>query len=487
MIKDTSILNNIKDYEAFVYKYTMFNPEDNEYYYYGGRKHSKYDDSYAHSSEMADFAEISSKCTDKKYEIVFAGTHEEAALKEHELLMSNDAAKSPYWFNQTNGAGGLYGKSNAKLFFLNMFSAYIAKLLEEYKTCNKDDLDYGISYIQLLKSKIEKIVYSGNLFQTRGVLTDPDHVKEIVHSIDLKQDNNPDDWEPLVVLLDAKIVDGEIVFSKGDIAVISGNHRSKGLANSQMGVGLNAYAIPPSVWKKKLVSGKNQWGVRTLSDRLNPDPVKTKLQVDAEDFAQSAIKFCEEMNLYVTSPDGTTQVPDVNHPLVISEMTDQWKLSYQRKKTVLKECRKIIDGIVLKNQGENIVNFSKGSLKTNPLLEKAYESFVEELLESYDKVVKISAEALNFDKISRVWWDKETGLSGGKCAILIYYKTPSSKLDKDVIDLNNKLKAQLKRYKCPEEEYTIFDLPCETSELRFHSIGTRWEKLKEEYAQKTTD
>jgi hypothetical protein len=62
-----------------------------------------------------------------------------------------------------------------------------------------------------------------------------------------------------------------------------------------------------------------------------------------------------------------------------------------------------------------------------------------------------------------------------------------SKLDKDVIDLNNKLKAQLKRYKCPEEEYTIFDLPCDTSDLKFHFIGIKWEKLKEEYAQKTTD
>jgi len=394
-----------KSHEAYTYKWTIKDPDSNKTYFYGGRRHNEYQpNAYMHSSKNAKFLDILSKSKDVTYEVTSVGTHEEAALEEARMLTDSKAKSSEYWFNSTNGLGGKGGKGVGKTLFLDTLTSEMKRLMNGEENLKPDQVGpMGITKGNYSKADLRDIVVIRQQFvQTRSYQFNSSHVSTLAEGFDKKSD--PNEWEPIVVLLDAKVIDNKVVYcDKGGVVVISGNHRSRGLVRSTNGVSLNAYNIPHKSWEK--LDDKD---MRTLSNRFNPNPEKPVLKQDPEAAAAWVLGWCENRGLTKIADDGVTKIPDIKHSLVKKELIEVNNYTQGDFNSVIKECQKKIEKQFIAD-GDNMLDWADAAMSLDPVLAGTLDHYKTRLIDEgqHTDVYKISGKVLNWGKLSDRIYDKK--------------------------------------------------------------------------------
>lgn len=462
-----------KGHEAYVYKWTVKNPETGDDHFYVGRRHEEYTpDKYMHSSKDKFFLDMYSKSNSIKFEVLDVGTHEEMALEEHTILQDNQASTSPLWFNNHNGAGGKGGKGVGQSYWVDSITEVLRELLAEHQKIDFGEIcEYGITKANYSKSDLHNIVVTEEQYlQTRNKKFDADHVVSL--SEKFNKNSDPDDWPPIVVLLDAKIVDNNISYKKGGVVVISGNHRSRGLSRSTNGISINAFQIPHSFWKKL-----DRIDLTTLSNRFNPNPEKPELKQDYESAATWVIDFCTSRKLEETHDDGETKIPQVEHQLVKKELIEVNNFSQGDYNATIKLCRKHIESNFL-SVDDNLLDWSADGLKLDPVLNKAYELYNEEMLaeEVYTDIYKISGNALHIGKLAdRIYDAKNDEIKSGVILeVNIYYSSTKEKDSKECQKMYNKTKTMAEPWKSYGIEINFNILPITHKEFRYSSKFSKY-------------
>ena len=455
-------------HEAYTYKWTVKNPETGDDHFYVGRRHEEYTpDKYMHSSKDKDFHNMFAKSAAIKYEVLGVGTHEEMALMEHSILQKNEASTSPLWFNNHNGAGGKGGKGVSQSYWVDSITEVLRELLSQHTEIEFGEVcEYGITKTKYSKGELNNIVIQkGQFLQTRNKKFDANHVISLSEKFDKNSD--PDEWPPIIVLLDAKIEDNNISYKKGGVVVISGNHRSRGLCRSTNGISINAFQIPHNIWKKL-----DKIDLTTLSNRFNPNPEMPELKQDHESAATWVIDFCTSRNLLETHDDGETKIPQVTHQLVKKELIEVNNFTQADYNATIKLCRKQIESNFLPI-GDNLLDWSAEGLKLDPVLDKAYELYKKEMIEKevFTDIYKISGNVLHVGKLADRMYDAKNNeiKSNINLEVDVYYSSTKEKESKECQKLFNKTKTMSGLFKSHGIDIHFNILPITHKEFRYSS------------------
>lgn len=460
-------------HQAYTYRWTVKNPSTGDDHFYVGRRHEEYTpDKYMHSSKDKNFHNMYSKSDSIKFEVLGVGTHEEMALMEHSILQKNEASTSPLWFNNHNGAGGKGGKGVSQSYWVDSITEALRELLSEHTEIEFGEVcEYGITKASYPKAELHKIVIQKEQFlQTRNKKFDANHVISL--SEKFNKNSDPDDWPPIVVLLDAKIVDNDISYEKGGVVVISGNHRSRGLSRSTNGISINAFQIPHSFWKKL-----DRVDLTTLSNRFNPNPEMPELKQDHESAATWVIDFCMSRNLEETHSDGETKIPQVTHQLVKKELIEVNNFSQGDYNATIKLCRKHIESNFL-SVGDNLLDWSVDGLKLDPVLNMTYELYKKDMLEKgiFTDIYKISGNALHIGKLAdRIYDVKNDEIKSGVILeVEVYYSSTKEKDSKECQKMFNKTKTVAAPWQSYGIDINFNILPITHKEFRYSSKFSKY-------------
>lgn len=457
------------EYQAYVYLWHIWNEKLNCWKFYGGRKHARYHKvDYSHSSQVKQFKNDFARSKKVIFEILKYGAHEEMAIAEGTLLKNAkneegvvvSAALSELWYNETNG-GGLYGKGSLSTVDLNTLWNVLKKMLENHEDIECDETQNGITKKFISEEKLKELIKNRQFLQTRDEEFVASHVDTLCYKFG--QDANPDNWEPLVILMDCEIVNNVPKYKKGSIAIWSGNHRSRGNINCTDGIGLNAFTIPHEKWK-------NLKGVDfiTLSNRCNPDPEKPSLDMSPESAATWMIKFAEQKKLTRMSDDGLTKIPDYDHVLISDELKNENGMSTKKVNRAITLAVQKWENKLLLKQGDNLIDFSEEGLKANPILKAKYDEKIEAYTDTsaeyyYDWVYKISADIFKIGKVIeeiRRNKYKKNGL------VLVQFKTMDQRTDKKYKGYKKTFDADLENIISSDYKIIVKELPLTTSECR---------------------
>ena len=309
-----------EDYQAYLYIWRIWIEEKSLWKYYVGRKHDKYHlTRYWHSSKTNDvFKDDLARREKIEYEILQYGDHISMAIAEIKMLVEADngkgAADSELYYNRSNGdGGGLYAKGLNSHVHLDGLYVLTQELLDNHKDIEVGKTKNGIQKVFVSKKELKDFLDLIQFLQTRNERFDTDHVDNLKEN--MNEDPNPDEWEPIIILQDAKIENNKVVHCKGSQVIIGGNHRTRANVGADEGIGLNAFVIPYSMWK--VLKGVD---FRTFSNRFNPVPKDQSKGQDPDSAAQWIYDFCYEKKITKKSEDGVKDIPDYLHVLVANEL-----------------------------------------------------------------------------------------------------------------------------------------------------------------------
>ena len=452
------------EYEAYLYLWHLWIEELNCWKFYGGRKHARYHKvDYLHSSEDKQFKNDLARSKRVIFELLKYGAHEEMALEESTLLKTADngigAAASALWYNKTNG-GGLYGKGSSSTVDLNTLWAILNPMLKKHQDIECGETVNGITKKFIPEEQLTNLIKLLQFLQTRDELFDASHVDTLCYKFTL--DADPNNWEPLLILMDCEIVDNVPKYKKGSIAIWSGNHRSRGNINCPAGIGLNGFYIPHTMWK-----GLKGVDFVTLSNRCNPDPEKPSLNQSPESAATWMIEFAEEKGLVKTSDDGKSKLPDYDHVLISKELKSNG-MSTKKINRAITIAWQRYENIGLQLKKDNLIDFSDEGLRANPELKKKYDDKVAAYTDTseehyYDWVYKISADIFKMGKVMEEIRRKNYKKNG---LVLVQFKTQEQRIAEKYKGYKKTFEADLENLISSEYNIIIKELPLTTSECR---------------------
>ena len=453
------------EYEAYLYLWHLWIQELNCWKFYGGRKHVRYHKvDYLHSSEDKQFKNDLARSKRVIFELLKYGAHEEMALEEGTLLKTADngigAAASALWYNKTNG-GGLYGKGSLSSVDLNTMWDIIKPMLNNHQDIECDETINGITKKFIPEEQLEEIIKLRQFLQTRDEEFVASHVDTLCYKFTL--DADPNNWEPLLILMDCEIVDNVPKYKKGSIAIWSGNHRSRGNINCPAGIGLNGFYIPHTMWK-----GLKGVDFVTLSNRCNPDPEMPALEMSPESAATWMSKFAKEKGLEKTSDDGKSKLPDYDHVLISNELKDNNGMSTKKVNRAITIAWQRYENELVLQDSDNLIDFSEEGLRANPELKKKYDSKVAEYTNTnekhhYDWVYKISADIFKMGKVMEEIRRKKYKKNG---LVLVHFKTMDQRSGKIYKGYKATFEEDLEHLISSDYNIMIKHLPLTTSECR---------------------
>ena len=457
------------EYEAYLYLWHLWIEELNRWHFYGGRKHARYHKvDYLHSSKDKQFKNDLARSKKVIFELLKYGAHEEMALEEGTLLKNakNEegvvvgAALSELWYNKTNG-GGLYGKGSLSSVDLNTMWGIVNPMLEHHQDIECGATINGITKKFIPEEQLENLIKLQQFLQTRDELFVASHVDTLCYKF--TQDADPDNWEPLLILMDCEIVDNVPKYKKGSVAIISGNHRSRGNINCPAGMGLNGFHIPHIMWK-----GLKGVDFVTLSNRCNPDPEMPALEMSPESAATWMSKFAKEKGLEKTSDDGKSKLPDYDHVLISNELKDNNGMSTKKVNRAITIAWQRYENELVLQESDNLIDFSEEGLRTNPELKKKYDSKVAEYTNTneehhYDWVYKISADIFKMGKVMEEIRRKKYKKNG---LVLVHFKTMDQRSGKIYKGYKATFEEDLEHLISSDYNIMIQHLPLTTSECK---------------------
>ena len=457
------------EYEAYLYLWRLWIEELNRWHFYGGRKHARYHKvDYLHSSKDKQFKNDLARSKKVIFELLKYGAHEEMALEEGTLLKNakNEegvvvgAALSELWYNKTNG-GGLYGKGSLSSADLNTMWGIVNPMLEHHQDIECGATIDGITKKFIPEEQLENLIKLQQFLQTRDELFVASHVDTLCYKF--TQDADPDNWEPLLILMDCEIVDNVPKYKKGSVAIISGNHRSRGNINCPAGMGLNGFHIPHIMWK-----GLKGVDFVTLSNRCNPDPEMPALEMSPESAATWMSKFAKENGLEKTSDDGKSKLPDYDHVLISNELKDNNGMSTKKVNRAITIAWQRYENELVLQESDNLIDFSEEGLRTNPELKKKYDSKVAEYTNTneehhYDWVYKISADIFKMGKVMEEIRRKKYKKNG---LVLVHFKTMDQRSGKIYKGYKATFEEDLEHLISSDYNIMIQHLPLTTSECK---------------------
>ena len=398
-------------YEAYLYLWSIWIEEKDDWKYYGGWKGDQYHlTDYTDSSEDKSFRKDFATRKTIKFEILQYGTKNDMAYAERKMLAEADngigAKKSEKWYNKSNG-GGRY--ANGYITNNPLDKLWTDLNTETFSTC------------VYKKPKLAYYVENGYLIQSRQELFDTDHLKIITDCFNVEP--HPDEWDEIHVLKDAKPVINEkglmvgVEYEEGSIVIIGGNHRARGCVNSDNGYALNTVEIPHSHWKDLTYHQ-----LRTLSDRLNPFDPKPSKSIDVDSKAEWVIDECKEKNLYRKN-EKLENVFDYRHKCIVDEL-DLINCPRTIKNQIFTKVQRLLENEKLQLNNDNLIDLSEEGLKADKNLKEWYDNKVAALSEEYDWVYKISAHNYSILKVMEEM--KRNGW-GKKGCILPFFKTKEFK------------------------------------------------------------
>lgn len=241
-------------YEAFYYEWRNITKVKN----YGGKKKGFVGDGYSHSSESnemnEDFQDMSQEW---EYHVLHYGTADEITNLERKILKSNDARRSPNWYNLTNG-GSAYKVAPTDL---------IKTIVENCKANKYLVCDANGIPLKLGKSEIAELL-KGKPIQVRINNSDPKMNKLIQVLIDDKGDTSNTD--PLILI---EGVDGHH-------RLLNGNTTANATLSSKHGKYLEYQVIP-----YELIKNCSDNDLRAIGLALNPKPLKPSSPSTTDDAA----------------------------------------------------------------------------------------------------------------------------------------------------------------------------------------------------------
>jgi len=386
------------DYQAYLYIWRIWIEEKKRWKYYVGRKHEKYHlTRYWHSSKTNDvFRDDLARREKIEFKILQYGNHISIAMEEIKMLIEADngkgAADSKLYYNRSNGdGGGLYAKGLSSMVHLDALYGLTQELLDDHKNIKVGETKNGIQKVFVPESELKDFLDHVQYLQTRNERFDSEHIDYLKEN--MNEEPNPDEFPPIIILQDAKIVNNEIVYCKGSRVIIGGNHRTRANVASDEGIGLNAFVIPNSMWK--VLKGVD---FKTFSNRFNPVPKDQAKGQDPDSAANWVIEFCYEKKITKKSPDGLRDIPDIDHVIVVNELRLN-NIKGQKLRSTRTKAQQLIERESLRLKNNNLVDFSDDGLKNDPILKKAYEKKVKIAKNQYDWVFKVSAEMFGLKKI----------------------------------------------------------------------------------------
>ena len=382
-------------YDAYLYLITILKNTQKEKYY-GGWHLGQYDlDPYQFSSTNKELLVDYATASKVEYRIMEYGTAHDMAYKERIMLDQANggigAAKSPNWYNGTNG-GGTYSVSYTGEKQVNL----IQNNLEKGK--------YKRGYSS--KSQIADMInpeLGGELkdWQVRLIVFDSKYVN--IYMDDWDADPNPDNFPDMILLMPKK--------GSNDLPVIiGGNQTGRGCVISSKGLGMNHVEIPYLDWGKLSKSDLTR-----LGNRLNPRYEKPRKVTQEEDAARWIVAHCKEHTL--TRVNSKMEIVwDFSHSSISKELLIQgWK------KRQIQPIIRIAETIDIDNRdlNDNVIQWDEDSLKVDKDRYATWLSRKEKHLKKndgdYDWVYKVSVD-VGYHKIF-----EEIERSGFKTKGLVYF------------------------------------------------------------------
>ena len=356
-------------YEAYLYLITIRKKLQKEKYYGGWHLGQYVLDPYQFSSEDEELLTDYATADKVEYRIMEYGTAYDMAYKERIMLDQADgeigAAKSPIWYNKTNG-GGKYSVGYTGEKQVNLIEKKLKEGEYEKGKSSKREIE-----LMLDSTKTDQL-------QVRFLQFDPKYVNLYMDAFD--EDPNPDNFPDLILLMPKK---GSNEFSR----IVGGNQTGRGCMNSKHGIGMNHIEIPYSDWSKLGTSD-----LLRLGNRLNPrDELERKRQTE-EDAVKWIMDHCKEYNL--TRRDSKMKVVwDIHHASISKELLLQgWKK--RQLPTIFSLAQTLFENEIAAD--DNIIGWSMASLKLD---EKRFDTYMDrksELLKEnggeFDWVYKTSVD-----------------------------------------------------------------------------------------------
>ena len=448
---ETIELEPPSSYEAYLYLWSVWIEELNDWKYYGGWVAKQYHlTDYTDTTKLEEFRKDFATRKIIKFEILQYGRKNDMAYAERKMLAEADnglgAKKSPKWYNKSNG-GGQYA------------NGYITNdPLDILWTALEND---SFSKDLYKKPRLVWIIENGYLIQSRNELFDTNHSKILTDGFN--SEPNPDEWDDIHILMDAKPIlndEGKMVgveYCEGSAMIVGGNHRARGCVKSKNGWGLNGIEIPYEFWKDLTFHQ-----LRTLSDRLNPFDPKPSKSIDPDSKAQWIIDECKEKKLYKKNAN-LEKVIDYKHIAIVNELRlICCPKSVQNK--IFTTVQKLLDNEKLQLKQDNLIDLSEEGLKEDANLKKWYDKKVLNLLEEYDWVYKITAD--NYSILKVMEEIKRSGYAK-KGIVLPYFKTLDHKESEAVKKSEKNSREFIKEFFKPAGfSITIKDLPVTLAEAK---------------------
>ncbi len=369
-------------YEAYLYLLTIQKKLQKEKYYGGWHLGQYVLDPYQFSSEDEELSVDYATADKVEYHIMEYGTAYDMAYKERIMLDQADggigAAKSPNWYNKTNG-GGKYSVGYTGEKQVNLIESKLKA--GEYKK--------GFSTKSEIKSMLNPKQTKG--FQIRNLLFDPKFVNLYMGAFD--EDPNPENFPDLTLFMPKK-------GSKDLPLIISGNQTGRGCVNSKHGVGMNHVEIPYSDWGKLSKSDRTR-----LGSRFNPRDERERKRQTEEDAARWVLQHCKEHNL--TKKNGNMEVVwDITHNSIPKELVRQgWKK--RQLDVIFRTTHTMIQNEL--EPDDNVLGWDDESLKADTVRHETFlkrkNLHLKENGGDYDWVYKLSVDVgyhKVFEEIERV-------------------------------------------------------------------------------------
>jgi hypothetical protein len=288
------LCKDIDDYDAYLYKITIYFPNGNFRVYIGahlGSIHDGYLCSSKNKELWDDYHNEKNEIKNEiKIEILNKGSVFDMFDSENIMLEEVDARNNPLFYNKTNG-GSRFQTLSARIEEL-MYSLVTDILSGEHEfTTEKFTAEYIKRLIEVKKRHN----------QVRDELNDDDATAEIANDID--EDGRVD--LPPIVLFGDWSDDKEYPY-----LLIDGHQRIEGILNSHIKDGfknVKAIIIPKSVWNP-LMSGKDvgifgNTVIKDLGVLLNPRKREQSLTMKPSDIARQVVSRSQRL---LTEDDGVT-------------------------------------------------------------------------------------------------------------------------------------------------------------------------------------
>ena len=361
-------------YEAYLYHLKIWKAlsDKQSKNYIGWHKGRFETDPYVFSSKDKELAADYATGAKVEYHVIQYGTCYNMAYMETVMLNQAEggigAAKSPNWYNKTNG-GGKYSVGNTGEKQVNFIEDNLKN--KQYKR--------GYSSKKQIQDMLNPTL-GGKLkdWQVRFILFDPKFVDIYMDQWDA--DPNPDNMPDLIFFMPKK-------GSKDLPIIIGGNQTGRGCVNSKHGVGMNHVEIPYSDWSKLGTSDLSR-----LGNRLNPRDEKERKRQTEEDAAKWLLDHCEQNKLTRVNSKMET-VLDFKHASCVKELLRQgWK------KRQLDVIFRVAQTMFLNKQDpdDNVILWDDESLRADKIRHKNFEIKKTMLLKEndgdYDWVYKVSVD-----------------------------------------------------------------------------------------------